>query len=148
MQLASSLRQMRIVHGIFAVAIVLYAYTAEQLTGKNGSGVQSEFLYGIITVAGLDGLIAYYFRRTKLLPALEKLRMNANDSEALKQWRFSTILSMCLALSIALYGFVLRFLGASRHVSWSFYVAALVLLLIWRPQLEIANEPAGVQGNQ
>jgi hypothetical protein len=139
---------MRIVHAVFVAALAMYAYVAELAAGKNGSGVSDAMLYGIVFAASLDGLIAFYFRRTKLLPALETLRRDPNRSDALKNWRFSTLVSMVLVLSIGLYGFVLRFLGASQRVSWSFYVAALILLLLWRPKLELGADEASMPRNQ
>jgi hypothetical protein len=148
---ASSLKQMRVIHIAFIVAIGLYAYTAELVVGHPnsgaGSGLSAPVLYGITVGAGFDVLIAYYFRRTKLVPASERLRLDPGDPEALKQWRASTIVSLVLALSVGLYAFVLRFLGAPRIVSAPFYAGALILLLIWRPNLELGPEAPGEPRN-
>jgi hypothetical protein len=65
-----------------------------------------------------------------------------------RHWRFSTLLSLVLAESIALYGFVLRFMGASRRVSWPFFVCALILMVVWRPQLELSAGLSGTEPNQ
>jgi hypothetical protein len=145
---ATLLRQMRIMDFFFIATIVLYAYAGELFAGKNGSVVTAAMLFGMISCAGFDALIAYYFRSSKLFPALEKLRQNPNDSGALKAWHFSTLVSMVLAESIGLFGFALRFLGASLKVSWSFYAVALALLLFWRPKLELPVGAAGGIGNQ
>ena len=140
---AANLKQMRVIHVTFVVVVFLYALTAEQTIGRANAATRntpSATLFGGITfVAGLDGLVAYYFRRTKLEHALDKLRRNQNDQDALKQWRFATLLSLILALSVGLYGFALRFLGASRRVSWSFFLVALILMLLWRPKIELAS---------
>ncbi len=149
---ATNLKQMRIIHMIFVVAVFLYAQTAEQIVGKTNPGTRAApsatLLDGMIFAAGLDGLVAYYFRRTKLERALDKLRRDQNDQDALKQWRAFTLLSLVLSLSIGLYGFALRFLGASRRVSWSFFLVALVLMLVWRPRLELTTEPSVAPSNQ
>jgi hypothetical protein len=50
------------------------------------------------------------------------------------------LVSLVFAMTICLYGLVLRFLGAARLVSWSFYLAALILMLVWRPQLDLRGE--------
>lgn len=149
---AVNLKQMKIIHVIFVVAVFLYALTAEQILGKvsdvTRNAASATLLVGMALAAGLDGLVAYYFRRSKLEPALDKLRRNQNDQDALKQWRFATILSLVLALSIGLYGFALRFLGASRRVSWSFFLVALILMLLWRPKIELASEIPSGPSNQ
>ena len=136
---AASLRQMRIVYVVFLVAVLLQIYNSEWLAG-NGAGYSMTFLAGIIIVAGFDVLIAYYFRRKKLFPALEKLRRDPNDIGALKQWWGATILVLVLAVSVALYGLVLRVLGASRRVAWPFFLLALILMLAWRPQLDLSGD--------
>lgn len=145
---ASSLKQMRVIHFVFLVALVLYAYTAEFIVGKTDSEVSAAIIYGMTLVAAFDVLIAYYFRRTKLAPALERLRLDPNDSEALKQWRYSTLVSLVLTLSVGLYGFTLRFLRAPQKVAWSFYLVALILLLIWRPTLALPAEAPGMPRDQ
>jgi hypothetical protein len=144
----SSLKQMRTVHFAFMVALALYAYTAELVAGKTNSGVSAAVFYGITVAASFDVLIAYYLRRTKFAPAFEKLRLDPDDSSALKQWRSSTLVSVVVTLSVGLYGYVLRFLGAPRSVSWSFYLVALILLLIWKPNLELGIEAPGAPNNK
>ena len=149
---AANLKQMRLIHSIFVVALFLYALTAEQIIGKANVAARNvpsaTLLAGMAFLAGLDGLVAYYFRRSKLEPALDKLRLDQNDSGALRQWRLATIVSMVLALSIGLYGFALRFLGADRRVAWAFFAAALVLMLLWRPKLELGAHTPGAPADQ
>jgi hypothetical protein len=145
---AASLKQMRTIQVVFLVALALYVYTSELVAGKNGSEISAPFLYGITILAGLDVLVALYFRRTKLIPAAESLRQDANDAAALRQWRSGTILSMVLVMSIGLYGFVVRFMGAPRPISWLFYGAAFLLLLAWRPNLKVPAELPGAPENQ
>jgi Na+/H+ antiporter NhaD/arsenite permease-like protein len=143
---------MRIIHYCFLVAIVLYAYVGETVVGRNRSrltpGMPSVMIYSFIGLACTNALLAYYFRRTKLQPATERLRRDSSDSGALIQWRQYTLVSMVIVLSIDLYGFALRFLGAPRAVAWEFYVAAAILLLLWRPKLELPAGVAGGIGNQ
>jgi len=47
---------------------------------------------------------------------------------------------LVLAVSVALYGLVLRVLGASRLVAWPFFLLALSLMLAWRPQLDLSGD--------
>jgi hypothetical protein len=145
---STSLRHVRIVHAILVLGVFLDAHAAEQRAGKNEAGYPTLLLATMVFLAGFDGLIAYYIRRSKLFPALEKLRRNANDLEALKQWRFSTGVSLMLAMSISLDGFAFRFLGASRGLSWLFYLPALILMLLWRPKLEPGAHTPGAPAGQ
>lgn len=144
---AATLKQMRITHAVFLLSLLLFAYQAEQLEGA-GTGNSTILPGALVLAAVFDGLIALYFRRKRLSPALEKLRRDSNDTGALTEWRFSTLLSLVLAESIALYGFVLRFMGASRRVSWPFFVCALILMVVWRPQLELSAGLSGTEPNQ
>lgn len=144
---AATLKQMRIIHGVLLLFLFLVAYQAEQLAGT-GTGYSKTFPGTLALVAVFDGLIALYFRRKRLSPALEKLRRDSNDTGALKEWRFSTLLSLVLAESIALYGFVLQFMGASRRVSWPFFISALILMMVWRPQFELSANVSSTQPNQ
>lgn len=144
---AASLRQMRIVHAIFLVAVLLYVGISEQLAG-NGEGYSTTLLEGIGAVSCFDVLLAYYFRRKQVFSALEKLRREPNDVSALKQWRAGTTICLVMAMSVALYGFVLRVMGASRRIAWPFFVLAVVLMLMWRPQLEFSGEVSETETNQ
>jgi len=130
---------MRILHAVFLLSVLLIFQQAEQLAGAR-TRYSMVFLAAIVFVAGIDGLLALYFRRKKLLPASEKLRRFANDTNALKEWRLSTLLILTLTESIALYGLVLRVMGASRRVSWPFFVTALILIVAWRPQLDFGSQ--------
>jgi hypothetical protein len=136
---AAALRQMRIVHGVFMLVVLLFALEAELFAGI-GQNYSPAFPIAIAVLGILDVNVAYFIRRKRLYPALGKLRQDPNDSDGLKQWRSSTMVSLVLVLTIGLYGLVLRFFGAARLVSWPFYLVALILMLVWRPQLELRGE--------
>ena len=136
---ATALRRMRIVHGIMFLWILVDAWLAERFA-QNASEFSIAFLKVIVIACAGDVLVAYYFRRKKVLPALEKLRRDPNDGGALKLWREGTIVVAVLAVSVALFGFVLRFMGAGRRFSWPFFLVGLVLMLIWRPQLDLSDD--------
>jgi hypothetical protein len=146
---AASLKQMRIVHTIFVVAVLLQAYVTEQTVGKGArTGLPANFIGAIVLVASFEVLLAYFFWRKRLLPSAEKLRLDPLDRRALQQWRGSTLLILVLSMSVGLHGIVLRFMGASRQVSWPFFVSALILMVVWRPQLELGADVSGTQANQ
>jgi hypothetical protein len=135
------------VYAVYLGCVFLIAHQAEQLAGT-GTGYSTTFLGVMVFFGVFDGLIAYSIRRKKLFPALDRLRRDPIDAGALKEWRFSTNLSLVLTMSIALYGLVLRILGGSRLISWPFFVAALLLMLMWRPQLDLAREPSNTKSAQ
>jgi hypothetical protein len=69
----------------------------------------------------------------------QKLRRDPHDPNGLGQWRALTILSMVLAMSIGVYGLILRMRGDARTVAWPFFFASVALLFLWRPRLD--DEP-------
>jgi hypothetical protein len=69
-----------------------------------------------------------------LSSAIVALRRNPQDTQALFRWRQAHILIMVLLLSVALFGFVLRFMGGSFWLALPFYSASALLLLLWAPR--------------
>src|SRR5215472_9715118 len=105
-QRTEELRRMRTVHGALLIAVLLYIYVAEQ--HHRAGEVPAEFAFAFAILAFVVVAIAIFFRRTKLPLAVELLRRNPAGADAWKKWRFPIILSMVLAESVALDGFVLR----------------------------------------
>jgi hypothetical protein len=132
----AALRQLRTMHAIFVVVIFMWAYVSE-ITARAGSETTQTLVIAIAIVAGLELILAYYSRAKRAIPAIEKLQRDPNDAVAMLQWRSGTILSMVLAMSVALYGLVLRTVGAGRRVSWPFFLVALIFLMVWRPRLDL-----------
>jgi hypothetical protein len=66
----------------------------------------------------------------------EKLKKNATDAKAAKQWEAGHIISLAMAEGVALWGLVIRmvFHGTLWQAS-IFYVMALFLLLLWTPRM-------------
>jgi hypothetical protein len=126
---------MRLVHLIMLAAIPVYIYTAEVLP-KQTADLPANFATVFSILAGLEVAAAFFFRQRMLPSALETMRSNPEDATALGRWRAANVLSMVLALSVALYGFVLRFMGESRLVAWPFFLASIILMGLWRPRLE------------
>jgi hypothetical protein len=75
--------------------------------------------------------------------ANEELRRDPQNEKGPSRWRLATVLSMVLAMSIGVYGFMLRMMGYGRTVEWPFFLVSVALLLLWRPHLdEGASSPA------
>jgi hypothetical protein len=52
----------------------------------------------------------------------------------------ANILSMVLTMTVALFGFALRMVGSSREVAWPFFIASIILMLLWRPRLDYRHK--------
>jgi hypothetical protein len=133
------LKTVRLIHGIMLALVLVYALIGERLgprqlgSSPNGQGL---FLVVISFVAVLDALIALYFREKFVSAAAAKLRVQEDDAAALKRWRSGSVTVSVLCLTIALYGFALRFLGFRLSQSLPFYGVAAALLLLWWPRLD------------
>jgi magnesium-transporting ATPase (P-type) len=128
----SALRSMRIVHVILCVAIVMYAYVAETVF-RPTKVVPPLFVESFSVLCVVMVVIGLVFRR-RLLPSASE-GIQRGDAKALARWRQATVLSMVLALSVSLYGFALRAIGGSQQVVGAFFIAAAILMWVWRPQL-------------
>jgi F0F1-type ATP synthase membrane subunit c/vacuolar-type H+-ATPase subunit K len=131
----AQLREMRIMHLVLIAAILSYAYVAEVIINPT-TELKPVLLKAFLVLALADIAIAFFVRRRILRKATEGLRRNSSDPSALAEWRKGNVLGMVMAVSVGLYGLALRFMGASRPVSVPFYVAAVILMILWRPRLE------------
>ena len=81
--------------------------------------------------AATGGLVAYLrFARIGAFLA----EVSGDFGQRLARLRFHYILCYTLSETVALYGFVLRFLGGSREDSIPFFLAAVVLFLLCYPR--------------
>jgi uncharacterized membrane protein len=113
----------------------MYALVAERLL-QPASQVTTQFVEILWFMAALMVVIAFGFRR-KLLPSATKaLQGDSSDITALGRWRMANLLSMIFAVTISLFGIVLRVMGGSRLVVWPLFVVSVLLMLLWRPRLE------------
>ena len=133
---AAAVRTARTMQVIFLAAIGLYIYAAEKVPHAATNVPDVLFVAAFAAIAIVDASIAFGFRKKLLEPAAEALRQNPNDAVALVRWRKAHILSVVLAMSVALCGFTLRFMGGSLNVVALFYGGAIGLLLLWWPRLD------------
>jgi len=130
-----AIRSVRILHVAFLAAIVGYACLAE-IVFAHTRDVPPVFVEVFSFCAIASVIIAFGFRKKRLTPAIDALKLNAYDSTDIAQWRAITTLSMLLAMSVSLIGMSLRALGCSRVVVWPFFIASVILMLAWKPKLE------------
>lgn len=142
-----SLRNIRIIHLAFlpAPGLLCLALSAIRISGKGEPSFLPAVLAGL--TFGEVG-IATVLRGKMIRPAVNKLQRSPQDSAALAAWMSGNILSFVFALSVALYGGVIRVMGFSWNIAACFFVAGFLLLLLWTPRLQLSfptnapNSPA------
>jgi len=90
---------------------------------------------GFVSVSTMGA--AYFIRARLVQPASEKLAGNPEDAGAAGRWRTGVIISLALCESVALFGFLLRFMGGSWNICAVFYTVGIFFLLAWTPRLEL-----------
>ena len=128
----AGLRSMRMIQSIFLFTVFLYPATAEYLHPQ-AVRLAPVLIYAFVLAAGSNIVIAMVLRQAWLGPAVEALRANAEDAAALVRWRKAQLVSLVMAESVCLIGFALRMIGAPLGRAVPFYVAAIFLMLIFRP---------------
>jgi hypothetical protein len=134
-------RAVRTMHRMMLAAVILYVLTAEGLAKPFGD-LPVPVVLGMGVMATVVTITAFGFRMKKLAQATESLRRNPLDTQALIRWRQAHILIMVLLVSVALFGFALRFMGGSFRISLPFYTASVLLLLLWAPR-EVVDKIEG-----
>jgi hypothetical protein len=133
-----ALLNVRIVHAVFLLAMFLYIAVLRLVQTAN-QAVPAVIVFAFALVAFTDIGIALFIRSRKVRASEEKLRTQPNDPGALRQWRVGMIISLVLAETIGLLGFVLKFLGAEWKIAGAFFVLAIFLMLLWMPRLDVAE---------
>ena len=126
-------RNLQILHFAFLISMVLYVWAAEKFIPRPPHVLKLVLptTFGLISLWVIG--IAISKRRTMIRPAIEKLQMSPDDQNALQRWKIGTILSDTLVQNVALFGFVLRVIGATPAQSAPFYATGIALMLIWWP---------------
>jgi len=126
---------MRIFQGVLLIATFLYAYVAAAVLKPSSMAPRAVLEAMQVEAVGLI-VIALIVRRRMLAPAVEILRLNPSDAKALNRWRTANVVSLIFAEAVALIGVAVRALGGSGWTVWSFFVGAIVLMLLWTPRLD------------
>jgi hypothetical protein len=139
----ASVRSMRIIHGVLLVMVAIYFVLAE-LLNRPPANLPIELARSLTIFSALLVLIAFGIRRRLLPSAVYKLRQGEANATELRRWRVAEMLSMILAMSVALIAFALRFMGGTRTVVWPLFIVSLVLMLLWRPHLDQGTDGQGI----
>lgn len=139
-----TLRNIRIIHLAFLGIPVFLFFLLSTL--PIAAKAEPTFLPMVLAVLALGEVgIATTFRGKLIRPAVETLQRSPHDSAALEQWMRGNILSLVFALTVALYGVMIRVMGFSWNIAACFFVAGFLLLLWWTPRMELpvsTNAPA------
>ena len=144
----SALLTSRAARSILVASIALYAVTAEKIVGSANTVVAfPAWSLGLVALGTVTTTVM--MRRRFLRAADEELRSDPHNPSAVGQWRKITIMSMVLAMSIGLYGFMLRVRGDSQILEWLFLASSIGLLFLWSPRLDSAIvSPANQVSNE
>jgi len=91
--------------------------------------------FGLATAAAVWS--GFVLRKTLFKKSAEAFPSNVG--EALKHWKGAHFISFNNAMSIAVLGAVLKFIGGSWYVAGIFFGLGLVFLLLWGPRQMAAN---------
>lgn len=136
---ARALRNLRMLHGVFLLTIVLYAAALTQIPAVSHDP-QRILLYVFALVAVSDVLLAFVLRAQLVAAPAHVLLTNPEDANALRKWRSGNLISFVLAETLALLGVLLKFLGFGWNVAAVYFAAAIVLLMLFTPKLELPGE--------
>jgi cytochrome b561 len=131
------LRTLRAVQWAMLASIVLYGVVGE-LVGPRTSYVNQTLSYIFTSLSvGIVGTI-FIVRRTLVTRAQSALSLNSEDGLGLSHWKTGYLATYVLCESLALFGLVLRFQGASLRQSVLYYASGFVLMLFFRPIRPVA----------
>jgi hypothetical protein len=130
--LGSVKRTLLIVWLAMLFSIVVYVVIGE--SSAHGSQRPQAVFFEAITTVSIVAVIARVILRRKLLgDATRLLAQDPNSAQGLRQWQAGHIVSFALSEAVALFGFVLRFMGFTLREVVPFYIAGFVLMILSAP---------------
>ncbi len=127
------LRTVRALHAAMLLACLLYVPVGEMVGPKEPKDVQMLLMIlGFLGVAELG--VAMLLRPHMVGAAEEILGRSPDDPAALQQWQTGHILLYAMCESVAIFGLVLRLLGATLTQTLPFAGACVLMMLAWAPR--------------
>jgi hypothetical protein len=116
------------------VSIVLYVFIGERIE-RSTSGAPDRNIYFAITLFAITTVgMTFAVWRLFVLRSEVILADQPEDTAALKRWRTGYIMTYTLCETVALFGFVLRFMGFTLSEVAPFYVVGFALMLLFGPR--------------
>jgi hypothetical protein len=123
--------QLRIIQ-FFMVASVLMFFLYGRTLPVPSENVAVSFQWAIVACAIAFALFGFIAQRIFVRASSRTLR-SAQASTPLTRWQMGHIIRFASAELMALFGFVLRSLGAPSTFVYSLFGGGLLLLLLWQP---------------
>ena len=128
-----ALKTLRAVQWSLLGSIVLYVALGV-LVRPALHGIDPTLSYIFTTLAVAVIGVIFVVRRTLVFRAEATLATEPENALSLNQWRTGHIVTYALCESLALFGLVQRFLGASVEQAVPYFLGGFILLLFFRPQ--------------
>jgi hypothetical protein len=116
------------------VSIALYVFVGERIERSTQSAPDRNFYFAITLFAITTVGMTFAVWRLFVLRSEVILANQPEDTAALKRWRTGYIITYTLCETVALFGFVLRFMGFTLSEVAPFYVVGFALLLLFSPR--------------
>ncbi len=138
-----ALHQMRVIWFSILVSIPLYLYAGDVVGAIPWLSFPSAGKVFIV-LAVLNLYYAFWFRRSRYLPAVIAIQDQPENVHAVRRWMSSWTVLICMAESEAVYGFAFRMGNKRLAQSLPFsVVAAIWTLWLWPRQAWVSDEIAG-----
>jgi F0F1-type ATP synthase membrane subunit c/vacuolar-type H+-ATPase subunit K len=116
------------------VSIALYVFIGERIE-RSTSGASDRNFYFAITLFAITTVgMTFAVWRLFVLRSEVILADQPEDTAALKRWRTGYIITYTMCETLALFGFVLRFMGFTLSEVAPFYVVGFALMLLFGPR--------------
>jgi hypothetical protein len=131
--MGEALRTVRLMQLAMLVSIALYVFIGERVAGRVPAP-NSMVFYGISFVSiSIIGAILVV-RRTLVMQSEVQLLQKPDDRIVIARWRMGYVVTYALCEALALFAFVLRFLGFTLAQVWPFYLGGFALMLFFAPR--------------
>jgi hypothetical protein len=117
---------------VFLVAILLYFLMSRTLPSTVQPNTMT--LYALSVLALAEVLAIFIIRWILVSRSEHVLLANPSDRNALGKWRVGYLAMYSVALGIALYGFVLHFLGFALTNVVPFFAVGFLLIVVLPPR--------------
>lgn len=125
---------MRLFHAAMLASVFLYIALVEFFLRPTPREPNMVFVGTFLAVSITSCFVALFFRKSYVEASVEALRSNPEDAAAVRRWRLGVVVSVALAESVVLFGFVLRMIGTPVQYCAVFYVLAVLMMVILTPQ--------------
>ncbi len=130
----ASQRTLRIVHIFLIASMLVYMWLPSYLRVQPRQPLNPVVYAALVVMAlALVGVIVL-IRKFMLRRVVEQLPLRSGDRTLLWRWHLGHVIIFCLCEAIVLYGFALRFMGATLLQSGPFYLGGFVLILCFTPK--------------